>query len=126
ARQRLRDISGARILLDNPPEPAQAARRPWGWATAGALALALAALSSIHFRETPPQPAAIRFQVPPPEGGTFSLPFMALSPDGRKLAFTATGKGGGQPLLWVRALDSLEARALPGTEAALFPFWSPD
>ena len=46
--------------------------------------------------------------------------------DGRRLAFSATGKGGGQSLLWVRALDSLEARALPGTENAIFPFWSPD
>src|SRR5204862_2430680 len=91
------------------------------------LALALAAVSAIHLRETAPQPAAVRFQVPPPEGGSFSLPYMALSPDGRKLAFSASGKGGGQPLLWVRALDSLEARALPGTEGdARFPFWSPD
>src|SRR5205085_5968783 len=84
-------------------------------------------VSAIHFRETtPPQPSAVRFQVPLPEGGAFVVPFMALSPDGRKLAFTATGKGNGQSLLWVRALDSMEARALPGTEGALFPFWSPD
>ena len=51
---------------------------------------------------------------------------MALSPDGRKLAFRASGKGGARSSLWVRALDSLEARPLPGTEGANFPFWSPD
>ncbi len=28
--------------------------------------------------------------------------------------------------LWIRALDSLMAQALPGTEAARYPFWSPD
>ena len=30
------------------------------------------------------------------------------------------------PLLWLRDMDSLEARPLPGTEGAWFPFWSPD
>jgi len=102
--------------------------RAGGWRAAAALALALAALSAIHFRETPPQPQAVRFQVPPPEGGAFSQPYLSLSPDGRKLAFIATAKGGGQPLLWVRALDSLEARALPGTDGggSTIPFWSPD
>ena len=29
-------------------------------------------------------------------------------------------------MLWVRELDSLGARPLPGTEVAAFPFWSPD
>ena len=33
----------------------------------------------------------------------------------------------GQPfVLWLRSLDSLTARPLPGTEGASFPFWSPD
>ena len=68
----------------------------------------------------------IRFQVPAPEGGAWGTPFLALSPDGRKLAFLASDKGNQRPLLWSRALDSLEARELPGTEGALFPFWSPD
>jgi Tol biopolymer transport system component len=30
------------------------------------------------------------------------------------------------PLLWLRSLDAAENRALPGTEGASFPFWSPD
>ena len=48
-----------------------------------------------------------------------------LSPDGSTLAFTAIdqqGKNG----LWVRSMNSVEARALAGTEDAIFPFWSPD
>src|ERR1700692_2456288 len=28
--------------------------------------------------------------------------------------------------LWIRDLDSLEAKPLPGTELASFPFWPPD
>ncbi len=49
----------------------------------------------------------------------------AISPDGRKLAFTAMDESR-QAMLWVRSLDTLAARSLPGTEGAGMPFWSPD
>jgi len=49
----------------------------------------------------------------------------ALSPDGRRLAFSAIGQGGG-PRLWVRRMDEFVAAPLTGTEGATFPFWSPD
>ena len=48
-----------------------------------------------------------------------------LSPDGRRLAFAASSPDG-RPRLWVRSLSSLVEQALPGTENAAFPFWSPD
>jgi eukaryotic-like serine/threonine-protein kinase len=48
----------------------------------------------------------------------------AISPDGRRLAFVAERDG--QPTLWVRDLDAANARALPATEGARRPFWSPD
>ena len=48
-----------------------------------------------------------------------------ISPDGSTIAFTATGSEG-KVALWVRPTDSLDARMLPGTEGAIFPFWSPD
>ncbi|HTM05566.1 MAG TPA: protein kinase [Vicinamibacterales bacterium] len=48
----------------------------------------------------------------------------AVSPNGSEIAFIALKDH--VPALWVRALDSLESRALPGTEGASFPFWSPD
>jgi len=47
-----------------------------------------------------------------------------LSPDGRSIAFTAGKEGKYQ--IWVRPLDSLEARPLAGTENGSYPFWSPD
>jgi eukaryotic-like serine/threonine-protein kinase len=50
---------------------------------------------------------------------------MAISPDGRQLAFVAQSLSG-RPSIWVRALEASEARALPGTEDAIYPFWSPD
>lgn len=49
----------------------------------------------------------------------------AISPDGFQVAFTARDSSG-KALLWVRALDSPAPRALPGTEDAMYPFWSPD
>ena len=49
---------------------------------------------------------------------------IALSPDGRLLVFTATA--GDQHQLYVRPLDRLEATAVPDTEGASDPFFSPD
>src|SRR5215469_4302849 len=71
----------------------------------------------------------MRFQIPLPENMTlFSGTAFALSPDGRQLAFAASGPDG-VARLWIRPFDSLEARPLPGTESrnlyAPF-FWSPD
>ncbi|MCG6920484.1 MAG: hypothetical protein LJF15_05270, partial [Acidobacteria bacterium] len=40
-------------------------------------------------------------------------------------AFAATSSGGSQQL-WMRSLDSPEARPLPGTQGATSPFWSAD
>ena len=48
-----------------------------------------------------------------------------ISPDGEKIAFTATSADG-KSMLYVRSLDSMEVKLLPGSENALEPFWSPD
>ena len=50
---------------------------------------------------------------------------MRISPDGTKLAFVSQNAEG-KVVLWVRPLDKLQAQALPGTEGAESPFWSPD
>ena len=63
-----------------------------------------------------------RFEIAVPP--TDSPTSLALSPDGRQLAFVATTEG--QSRLWVRLLDDTDARALAGTEGASFPFWAPD
>ena len=74
----------------------------------------------------------VQFTVSPPDkmmfqtvSGSFAAAGGTISPDGRKLAFTAIDESG-KTTLWVRMLESLEARPLPGTEAASHPFWSPD
>ena len=85
----------------------------------------LASLVFVHFAEQPPVGDVVRFNISSPESA--NRPAFAL-PDGRRLAFTALGYNG-LSQLWVRTLDSLEARPVPGTErAAAIPyvFWSPD
>ena len=129
-RQRLRDIGDASISLDEivagatdaqaaPVTPYAAPR--WKLWLASAIAVALAAVSAslafLYFRSTPAPSAQItRFDIALPEG-TASRGGLALSPDGTKLAFLATGSGG-QIRLWVRSIDTLEARPLDGTEGA--------
>jgi serine/threonine protein kinase/Tol biopolymer transport system component len=49
---------------------------------------------------------------------------LALTPDGTHLAYVAAQ--GGTQQLYLRALDSLEAKPIPGTEGAVNPFFSPD
>ncbi len=51
-------------------------------------------------------------------------PAVALSPDGTRLAYVA--RQGSTQQLYVRAMDSLEARPIPGTEGAVNPLFSPD
>jgi len=48
-----------------------------------------------------------------------------VSPDGRTLLLVAVDAQG-MNMLWLRPLDSLSARPLPGTEGADSPFWSAD
>jgi serine/threonine protein kinase len=98
--------------------------------------LALAAVAALipgwlaHRRETPPPVA--RASILPPTGTSFSAPpasvvtpQVTVSPDGRFVVFVAE-KPGGRPMLWVRSIDAIESRELPGTEDALYPFWRPD
>jgi Tol biopolymer transport system component len=66
----------------------------------------------------------MKVDVLPPANTIGSGP-IDISPDGRRLAFVAAGPGG-RTKLYVRDLDSLEARALPATEGAGAPFFSPD
>ena len=95
-----------------------------------ALALSTIALGGFIALEKPAPPKVVRATVLPPEKTAFYLEStrpgpVALSPDGRHLAFTLR-TGEGRRSLWVRAVDALEARELPSTENAHYPFWSPD
>ena len=95
-----------------------------------ALLVAAAALAFTVFRREPTTAhRKIRFTIPMPEASTFGsfseAGAVAVSPDGRRLAFTAVSPEA-RSALWVRDFDALNPRVLPGTEAAELPFWSPD
>ena len=72
---------------------------------------------------------AIRFTIPPPEGGSFFYQFesatIAVSPDGSRLAYVASEPKGGRRV-WLRPVSSQEAQPLAGTEGAVSVFWSPE
>jgi hypothetical protein len=65
----------------------------------------------------------LRVSIVHTEGNEVGAP--AISPDGRRIAYRAR-RPDGMPMLWIRDLDTFDARPLPGTEDAYFPFWSPD
>ena len=130
-RKRRRDAGDLRLDLEAAPNlpvatttvvaPGRQPRLAWGLAAVATVALA--SLAVVHFREsTPASPPEMRVDITTP-ATPWPLDF-ALSPDGRSIAFVASGQG--QQRLWVRALDQSEAQPLPGTEDAAMPFWSAD
>ena len=116
-----RQTAPAAVIESVPPVVAPSKTLRLWQSAAALLALVALGLAGWMFRPKAEPPAPVtRFQVPLPENTTFDT-YLSLSPDGRKLVFTATQSG-----LWIRDLDALEWRNLAGTEGAQSPFWSPD
>jgi eukaryotic-like serine/threonine-protein kinase len=70
----------------------------------------------------------VQFDIAQPPGTIFApsisrQPF-AISPDGKRLAFSTTGANGTN--IWIRDLASPDQRVVPGTEGAWSVFWTPD
>jgi len=120
-KNRLRDIAEARYMIDHYGTKPMVAAKPnyWPWGIATCLAIALVV---IYFRQSPPDLPVRITSINPPEKTTFGD--IALSPDGKLLAFTALSEG--KPHLWVRPLHAATAQRLAGTEWANLLFWSPD
>ncbi|MBK9967898.1 MAG: PD40 domain-containing protein [Holophagales bacterium] len=138
-KSRLRDVGEARLALagleagvtgEAPVSPATPERRRRREVVAwGLLATALIALVATlgYARAAKESPRVVRSSLLPPEKASFDHESgtMALSPDGRRIAFVARTDDG-KTMLWVRPLDALSAQPLAGTESATHPFWSPD
>ena len=99
-------------------------RRKWLWPVVVAAGAALV-LWAPWRKAAPAQ--AVRFEVGPAEKMTFiSQAAMAVSPDGRWMVFPAIGEDGIRHY-YVRALDGVEVRALPGADGGQAPAsWSYD
>ena len=145
-KRRLSAIGDARLELDEATAPgatdsssaaptlandlAAARRRArWGWIAAGAMTLALVAgFVVVSQSRTGVAPSGrVQFAIQA-EGPTFTVvqAYPALSPDGRLLAYVAPGPSGGPNMIWLRPMDGLESRSLPGTDGAMNLFWSTD
>jgi Tol biopolymer transport system component len=85
--------------------------------------LALILGNFFYFRKAAPAGHVLRYTIAAPENTT-NLHSFAISPDGKLVAMAAEVNGKRQ--LWLRALDSLQVRPVPGTDEAAYPFWSPD
>jgi hypothetical protein len=130
--QSARDLKHALALASEVRPPANAVKpgRRWIWTASAALLLLVLGLIggwvASYFRRTPAQLHSLLFEINPPEGGRFIFVSggMALSPNGRTVAYMATSNG--KSGLWVQALDGASRRSIPGTEGAYYPFWSPN
>src|SRR5262249_22518386 len=118
------------LLLESSPVAVieRKSRTAWmGWAAAAALGVALVAASWVSSKNKTVEAVPIQFQVPAPTGVIRSA---TVSPDGRQLLMQILQiavAGTRRPSLWVRPLDSLASRELPGAEGdAGVPFWLPD
>jgi len=109
-------------------EPSVASRRIERLVWAIACAVLLISAVVLYFIRPALQARPIRFDVLPPEKAGFVTEVeehnLAISPDGRVLAFVTDS--GGQRRIWLRPLNKLAAQPLSGTEGAASPFWSPD
>jgi len=145
-RRRLSSIGDARLELDEAAAPSDRDgalapvgittapvvippwRRalPWGVAAAGILAAGATLMMWAPWQTSPP-PEPRRFLVKTGADASLRSDLGAaaiLSPDGRTLAFTARQSEAVR--LFVRKLSELQAVALPGTEDATSPFFSPN
>ena len=69
-------------------------------------------------------PRPVRFVVSATQGVQFGGE-LAFSPDGSRFVYRGFGRDG-QPRLYVRDIDEIDVRPIPGTEGARQPFFSPD
>lgn len=90
----------------------------------------LAAPAMRHWREIAvPPPAAVRAAWVAPDGlevgGGSNYPFgLAIAPDGRRVVFPA--RRDGVIALWLQDLRTGRVEPIPGSDAAVLPFWSPN
>ncbi|HEY5611077.1 MAG TPA: hypothetical protein VIL97_07710, partial [Thermoanaerobaculia bacterium] len=68
---------------------------------------------------------SFRFTIPGFDRGYRASEFAVISPDGSKVTFQAEGEDG-KRRLWVRSLDSFDARPVEGTDNVGALTWSPD
>ena len=130
--RRLHHAADVRIQIEEEEDTGEMIvpkKRSWlSWGVAAVLAAALGISLWAPWRAKPAAEDAMRLQINCPEKTSLGqMANFAISPDGRHLVFSAADSEGSY-LVWIRSLNSLEARPLPGTEGDRSSqlFWSPD
>jgi eukaryotic-like serine/threonine-protein kinase len=106
------------------------ARRRFHWTALAATVLVAVSVVAFAIWRLQPSPAQatrqlVRFALPPPPHLRFAgVP--VISPDGSLVVFPAGEGPTDKQRLFFRRLDQLTATALPATEGAYMPFFSPD
>jgi eukaryotic-like serine/threonine-protein kinase len=129
-REHISELSGGEAALS--PGTRRRSRGPLLWGLAAA-ALIVGSVAGVLLRAPGSRTSRVsplmrlNLAFPPEESPVLGLPspVLALSPDGKRLVYVGRRPEGGRGL-YVRPLDRLEATAIPGTEGALDPFFSPD
>jgi len=101
---------------------------PWRALAAAVLIVLVGSGAAVWRLRSAPVSAArtlVRFSLTPPAGMRFLGP-PAISPDGTLVVYSAGEGPIEKERLFVRRLDQLTETALPGTEGANLPFFSPD
>jgi len=140
-RLRLRDIGDARLELDealvsHAAAPADRAdhKRGWTavrWVSAVIMTAAVAGFAGWSLKPGPSTATSIsgstaRLVIAPPPGEALAVDVtaLAMSLDGRNVAYVA-GQGSHRQI-FLRGIDEFESTPIPGTEGGDNPFFSPD
>ena len=113
------NASSSRLLL-----PAVVSHKPlarMGWLVAGVLFFLLVGAAAWWLR-TNETPSVMYFNSSVP----FPTNYVALSPDGRRLALVAYSDQSNKNVIWLQQIGGRGATVLPGTEGAVYPFWAPN
>jgi len=127
AKQRLQAIGDWRLLVEEAPRetaPAAQSRLPWAVVAALALITAVSLLFALWSRPTAVQKTATRLTIPLPPGQEITS-YPAITRDGRTVAYV-TQQGTDDSQLYLRDMNSFEARMVAGASGAKQPFFSPD
>ncbi len=135
-KRRLGFIGDARLEFDEPDAPAGPSAAPAApapslvmrfWPLAAGVIVAAGAVTWTWTRPVPAAPLTRLSILAPPDTSIYpDSNTIAISPDSTTVAFIAGPPGEMAGQLWVRVLDSTQARVIDGAVDALTPFWSPD
>ena len=137
--RRLHDIADARIeiedtlsapttdvaLKESPPTAKPFHLLPWAIAALATFIAGLSLWSFGRYEPVAPKPVS-RFTIPLNDSGdpSPSGQMMAITRDGTRLVYV--GRTGDHRQLFLRHLNGFDAKAIPKTDGARFPFFSPD